>query len=139
MSPQEKPEDNIPAGLGVPLTILGGGLMAVAMVILFYICSTVFQIMSDPGQVKLVQFLMEKVNDSDRAVYGTVDKKDFDIRLGEPLRYVMYFFTGAVVLSILSGIFSGLITSGAQLLKMGMAVSARGQKTVSSDIIGPPV
>ncbi len=124
-----------------PLAIAGLVLIAASVVILFYIAVLVVQVLHDPAQVKLVGFLIERVESTDRAVFGNLGDQPFDIRLAEPVRYFLFLFVAVVILSILVKIFHGLIGAGITLLKLGGASSngkaSGSQSAVSSGTDAP--
>jgi hypothetical protein len=116
------PQGDVINPVGKGIAVLGFALVAGALAILITIFQTVNHIMDDPTQVPVVKFLMEKIGSSDKGIYGNVDGKPYEVNLGEPLRYMLYVVMGAMALGILTRVFSGLMSAGVAMIRMGSSM-----------------
>jgi hypothetical protein len=85
----------------------------------------VFQILREPSQVPIVQYIFEHVHASDLAFQGTFkDPQDasrnveFVMNWSESVRLMCFLFIGAITASILARTASLLIASGTTIMKL---------------------
>jgi hypothetical protein len=112
--------EKLPESVCAILVICGTVLLGAGMVTLLYAAVTVYQVMHNPADVPFVHMLQEKITLSELGIYGkTAEGREFEFKGTEPVRYVIFFWLGLLSLSIMVRIFSGLVSLGGQLLKMG--------------------
>lgn len=119
-------QDDIMNPVAKGITFIGFALVAVSVMILLYIAQTVNHILTDPTQVPVVKFFIDKIGASDQGIFGSVDGKPFDVHLGEPVRYMMYVIMGGMALGIMTRVFSGLMAAGTSMIKAGTAIKGAG-------------
>ena len=102
-----------------PLVFVGVGLILVSVVALLYLAWVVLQVFRNPEEVQLIQFLTEKIEGTDHAISGSLGDQQFDVRLGDPIKHLLFLFMGAVILSIVASIFRGIIRAGIELIRFG--------------------
>jgi len=116
----------LPEGVCAILIICGTILLAVGMVTLLYAAVTVYKVMHDPADVPFVHMLQQKITLTDLGFSGKSGDREFEFKSTEPVRYILFFWLGLLALSIMVRIFSGLVTTGSALLKLG--AEGRGEK-----------
>ena len=134
------PQDDMMKPVGQGISLIGYLLVAVSVSLLLYIAFTINHILTDPTQVPIVKFFIDKIGSSDAGISGMADGKPFEVRLGEPVRYMMYVIMGAMALGILTRVFSVLMAAGTGMIKAGSAMQQGSVPagTVSGDTSGRP-
>ncbi|HYC27238.1 MAG TPA: hypothetical protein VEB42_00460, partial [Chitinophagaceae bacterium] len=106
--------------------IFGCVLIAAGGVLLLYVAGLVYQILNNPGEVTIVQYILENVKKDDLALFGTFkdpndETKDikFDVHWSDSVRLMCFLFIGAITVNILARILYILISSGTTLMKLG--------------------
>lgn len=101
---------------GVLLVVFGG-------VILFYIGYLVFQVINDPKEVRLAEYILEQFRSGDPALYGNLAGKGYTIHLAEPLKTAIFLFIGVLIVWVLARIVQSLIAGGIKMLSFAMGRS----------------
>lgn len=109
-----------------PLVLVGVGLILISVVVLLYLAWVVLQTFRNPDEMRLIHFLMEKIEATDNTISGSFGDQQFDVRLAEPINYLLFVFVGAIVLSIVAGIFRGVIRAGIELIRFGSTGDDKG-------------
>jgi hypothetical protein len=102
--------------LGVVLVVFGG-------IILFYIGYLVFQVINDPEEVRIGQYILEQFKAGDLAFYGNLEEKRFTVHLAEPLKTAIFLFVGVVIIWVLARIVQSLISGGIKMISFSMGRS----------------
>jgi hypothetical protein len=100
--------------------IFGVVLVAFGGVILFYLGYLVFQVINDPEEVRVVEYMLEQFKTGDLALYGNLEEKRYTIYLSEPLKTAIFLFVGVVVVWVLARIVQSLISGGIKMLSFAM-------------------
>jgi len=98
---------------GVLLVVFGG-------VILFYIGYLVLQVINDPKEVRVVEYILEQFKAGDLALYGNLEEKRFTLHLAEPVKAAIFLFVGVLIVWVLARIVLSLISGGIQMLSFAM-------------------
>lgn len=107
--------------------LLGFLLVAAGGVLMLYIASMVYTVLHTPGDVPIVQFLLEKVNAGDMAFYGAMENPNdptrpikFEIRWAESVRTISFFLLGCAVAGILAQILAAMLGGGTKLMQYAL-------------------
>jgi len=98
---------------GVVLVVFGG-------IILFYLGYLVLQVINDPEELRIGQYILEQFKAGDLAFYGSVEEKRFTVHLAEPLKTAIFLFVGVLVVWVLARIVLSLISGGIKMLSFAM-------------------
>ncbi|MEZ0261603.1 MAG: hypothetical protein ACAH80_11380 [Alphaproteobacteria bacterium] len=116
----------MPEGVCAILIICGAVLLGAGMITLLYAAVTVYQVMHNPADVPFVHMLQEKITLTDLGFSGKSGTNEFEFKSTEPVRYILFFWLGLLALSIMVRIFSGLVTTGGTLMRLG--AEGRGER-----------
>lgn len=111
--------NKLPEGVCAILVICGAILLGAGMITLLYAAVTVYQVMHNPADVPFVHMLQEKITLTDLGFSGKSGDREFEFKSTEPVRYILFFWLGLLALGIMTRIFSGLVTTGGMLMKLG--------------------
>ena len=101
---------------GVILVVFGG-------VILFYLGYLVLQVINDPEELRLGQYILEQFKAGDLAFYGNLEEKRFTVHLAEPLKTAIFLFIGALIVWVLARIVLSLVSGGLRMISLSMGRS----------------
>ena len=110
-------ENRIPEEIRGPLFYLGLALVLFGAMALIYLAISVVQILKSPSESSIVQWTLTTVAESELILKGHVDERTFEFHATEPFQYLFLCFLGLIVVSLLSGIFSGLLKGGLELIR----------------------
>ncbi|MCI5211898.1 MAG: hypothetical protein D3910_24665 [Candidatus Electrothrix sp. ATG2] len=95
-----------------------GMLLIIAGVIaLLGLVTVAVDIVNNPEEVQLVQWLAGKVGESELFLRGHFDQTQFEIEASPALQYIALGIIGLLLMNILAAIVRSLITVGAQLIQ----------------------
>jgi hypothetical protein len=95
------------------LVVFGG-------VILFYIGYLVLQVINDPEEVRVAEYILQQFKTGDLALYGNLEEKRFTLHLAEPLKTAIFLFVGVLIVWVLARIVQSLISGGLKMLSFAM-------------------
>jgi hypothetical protein len=98
---------------GLVLVVFGG-------VILFYIGYLVLQVINDPEEVRVAEYILQQFKTGDLALYGNLEEKRFTLHLAEPLKTAIFLFVGVLIVWVLARIVQSLISGGLKMLSFAM-------------------
>ena len=101
---------------GVLLVVFGG-------VILFYLGYLALQVINDPEEVRVVQYILDKFKAGDLALYGNLEDKRYTIQLAEPLKTAIFLFIGALIVWVVARIVLTLVSGGIKMISLSMGRS----------------
>ena len=113
---------------GVLLVVFGG-------VILFYLGYLVLQVINDPEELRVGQYILEQFKAGDLAFYGNLEEKRFTVHLSEPLKTVIFLFVGVLVLWVLARIVQSLISGGIKMISVSIGRSKGSGRIPRPDIL----
>ncbi len=129
--------ERILKGLRRPLFWFGVLIVAVGGFLLLYLGIIVFQIINDPERVKIVEFVLRHVQTDDKAIFGTIGNRPFEIYLSKSLRTVLFVFLGVLVFWALAGIVKALISGGVKIIKLAFLTTPPGESHRQSNLSDP--
>ena len=101
---------------GVLLVVFGG-------VILFYLGYLALQVITDPEEVRVVEYILEQFKSGDLALYGNLEDKRYTIQLAEPLKTAIFLFIGALIVWVVARIVLTLVSGGIKMISLSMGRS----------------
>ena len=99
--------------------IFGVVLVAFGGIILFYLGYLVLQVINDPEELRVGQYILEQFKTGDPALYGNLAEKRYTIHLAEPLKTAIFLFIGVLIVWVLARIVQSLIAGGIKMLSFG--------------------
>ena len=125
--------------LRLPLMAIGLALVIIGAFLLIYIGYLVYQVINNPEEIRIVEFLLEQVRLEDKAIYGITADQAFEINWSESLRTVTFVFIGVLVISVLAGILKTLIGAGIQILRLAVGESDSGKRSSAKSYQGDAI
>lgn len=104
------------------LLLLGFCLIATGGLLLLWFGHLVFQIVTEPENVRIVEFILENIIVDEPLISGHMADSEFEITLSESGRTFGFFILGIFALGILSGILNTLLTGGVEIMKWAMSI-----------------
>lgn len=98
---------------GVILVVFGG-------VILIYLGYLVLQVINDPENLRIGQYILEQFKAGDLAFYGNLEEKRFTVHLSDSMQTAVFLFVGVLVLWVLARIVQSLISGGIKMISASM-------------------
>jgi hypothetical protein len=75
-------------GLPRPLVLFGVLLVGAGGFLLLYLGVMVFQVINNPEKVKLVEFMLRHIQIDDKAIFGSLNHKSFEIYFSKSFKAV---------------------------------------------------
>ncbi len=105
------------------LIALGCCLLVTGGVLLLWFGQIVYQIVTEPEEVRIIQFIMEQVSYKDGSfISGSSSGQKFELILSDSAKTFVFFFLGIFVLGVLSGIIKAIVSSGVEIIKGALAM-----------------
>ena len=83
---------------------------------LLYLAYALIQVVTDPAESPLLQWLVSGIAESTLVVNGHVGEQSFAIQSSEQLQYIGLAIIGLIMISILARVISTLISGGIKLI-----------------------
>lgn len=115
--------------LRAPLAALGLTLVIIGAFLLIYIGYLVYQVINQPEEIRIVEFLLEQVRMEEKVLFGVAADQAFEVSWSESLRTVMFLFIGVMVVGVLASILKTLIGAGIQILRLAVGQSEQTKPT----------
>ena len=115
--------------LRAPLAALGLALVIIGAFLLIYIGYLVYQVINQPEEIRIVEFLLEQVRMEEKVLFGVAADQAFEVSWSESLRTVMFLFIGVMVVGVLASILKTLIGAGIQILRLAVDESDSGKRS----------
>ena len=96
--------------------MIGGGLL------LLWCGQIVMQIINEPEQVGLLQFIAKQIPNDGPLVFGGTSESNFEINLSGSGKMVIFFVLGIFALGVLAGIVKSLISAGVDIMRAALAI-----------------
>src|SRR4030042_3918980 len=96
--------EQILEGVRRPLVLFGVLIVGVGGFLLVYLGIMVFQVINDPEKVKIIEFVLRNIRIDDKAIYGSINHKPFEIYFSKSLKSVLFVLSGVFMLWALAGI-----------------------------------
>ncbi len=107
------------------LGAIGTVLIVGGLVFLFILGNLVYQLFDNPSQSKAFLFIQENLTSTDQLFSGTIDGKEFEIKMNEAARNFGFILMAIFGLSIVFNIFNSLILTGASLIKSARKIAPK--------------
>ena len=125
--------------LRAPLAALGLALVIIGAFLLIYIGYLVYQIINNPEEIRIVEFLLAQVRIEEKVLFGVAADQAFEVSWSESLRTVMFLFIGVMVIGVLASILKTLISAGIQILRLAVGQSESGKQPNAKSYQGDAV
>ena len=108
-------------GLGVFITLAG-------VALLLYFAYMTYQIFNEPGQVRIVQYVLELIQRPNPVIEGSLTVQtpqgpsdmDFSVKMSEEIKTIIFIFLGGIAFSICVGISTTVVNAGVSIIKGAM-------------------
>ncbi len=127
MRPQDNEESIDPAHV-TGMILVGIGALA-----LLLITVTVVQIIRNPSEADLIQWMMKTIASKEAVLSGNFDGSKFEIEASEAFQYVFLCIVGLVILRLVTSIFMSFIKQGTSLLSLASKANKEKDTTKSSE------
>ncbi len=115
----------------IGVVLIGGG-----AVLLIMMAMLVYQVLTAPQDVMLVQYVLDHVRAGDRGLYGhmtdaaTGRQMDFELNWSDSVRTISFLFLGVAIMGILAAIAKTLVNGGIGLVRLAAPAQrqAKGDK-----------
>ena len=97
--------------------IVGAILVIVGTILLLMLGFALITVINEPKEMALFELLYEETANEGSALAGHLAELQFDIKIGEPLRSLLFVVLIVWVLSAIVGMIRGLVSSGLELLR----------------------
>ena len=125
--------------LRAPLAALGLTLVIIGAFLLIYIGYLVYQVINQPEEIRIVEFLLEQVRKEEKVLFGVAADQAFEVSWSESLRTVMFLFIGVMVVGVLASILKTLIGAGIQILRLAVGQSEQTKPTNAKSYPGDTI
>ena len=125
--------------LRAPLAALGLALIIIGGFLLIYIGYLVYQVINQPEEIRIVEFLLEQVRIEEKVLFGVAADQAFEVSWSESLRTVMFLFIGVMVVGVLASILKTLIGAGIQILRLAVGESDSGKRSSAKSYQGDTI
>ena len=95
---------------------MGAVLVVGGAAALLYLAYAVVQVVTNPAESPLVQWIISGVGESTLVVNGHVGEQTFAIQSSDQLQYIALAILGLIMISILARVVSTLISGGIKLI-----------------------
>lgn len=99
----------------VGLLVIGAGLVT-----LYFLGQLAFQFFHDPTQVPLLQYISSNLKLSGQEITGTMDGKEFAIKIPDPFLLISYLGLAILAAGTLIHLVASLITGGVQMVRASL-------------------
>lgn len=107
------------------LIAIGCCLLIAGSVLLLWFGQMVYQIVTEPEEVRIIQFIMEHISNKEGPViFGSSSEHKFELSLSESAKTFAFFFLSIFALGVLSGIVKALVSGGVEIIKGALAIPA---------------
>ena len=86
--------EQILEGVRRPLVLFGVLIVGVGGFLLLYLGIMVFQVINNPEKVKIVEFVLRHIQLDDKAIFGSLNHKPFEIYFSKSFRTVLFVLSG---------------------------------------------
>jgi hypothetical protein len=118
--------EQILEGVRRPLVLFGVLVVGVGGFLLLYLGIMVFQVINNPEKVKIVEFVLRHIQIDDKAIFGSLNHKPFEIYFSRSFRTVLFVLSGVFMIWVLAGIVKALISGGVKIIKLALVTTHTG-------------
>jgi len=122
-----------------PLVLFGVLIVGVGGFLLLYLGFMVFQVINNPEKVKIVEFVLRHIQIDDKAIFGSLNHKPFEIYFSKSFRTVLFVLSGVFMIWVLAGIVKALISGGIKIIKLALVTTRTGDDDRQSNSLSKPV
>jgi hypothetical protein len=122
-----------------PLVLFGVLIVGVGGFLLLYLGVMVFQVINNPEKVKIVEFVLRHIQIDDKAIFGSLNHKPFEIYFSKSFRTVLFVLSGVFMIWVLAGIVKALISGGIKIIKLALVTTRTGDDDRQSNSLSKPV
>ena len=122
-----------------PLVLFGVLIVGVGGFLLLYLGVMVFQVINNPEKVKIVEFVLRHIQIDDKAIFGSLNHKPFEIYFSKSFRTVLFVLSGVFMIWVLAGIVKALISGGIKIIKLALVTTRTGDDDRRSSSLSKPV
>jgi len=122
-----------------PLVLFGVLIVGVGGFLLLYLGIMVFQVINNPEKVKIVEFVLRHIQIDDKAIFGSLNHKPFEIYFSKSFRTVLFVLSGVFMIWVLAGIVKALISGGIKIIKLALVTTRTGDDDRQSNSLSKPV
>ena len=131
--------EQILEGVRRPLVLFGVLIVGVGGFLLLYLGVMVFQVINNPEKVKIVEFVLRHIQIDDKAIFGSLNHKPFEIYFSKSFRTVLFVLSGVFMIWVLAGIVKALISGGVKIIKLALVTTRTGDDDRQSNSLSKPV
>jgi hypothetical protein len=131
--------EQILEGVRRPLVLFGVLVVGVGGFLLLYLGIMVFQVINNPEKVKIVEFVLRHIQIDDKAIFGSLNHKPFEIYFSKSFRTVLFVLSGVFMIWVLAGIVKVLISGGVKIIKLALVTTRTGDDDRQSNSLSKPV
>jgi hypothetical protein len=106
------------------LVALGCCLLVAGAVLLLWFGQVVYQIVTEPEKVRIIQYIMEHVSTEGPIITGSAAESSFEVTLSDSAKAFGFFFLGVLALGVLAGIVKALLSGGVEVIRGALAIQA---------------
>ncbi len=96
--------------LGIAIVVVGG-------LVLFYLGVLIMDVINDPEEVKIIEFVLQQVKADEAIATGQFGNESFKVAISESFRLILFLFIGVLFLSVIAGIIRTIIGGGINIVK----------------------
>ena len=122
-----------------PLVLFGVLIVGVGGFLLLYLGVMVFQVINNPEKVKIVEFVLRHIQIDDKAIFGSLNHKPFEVYFSKSFRTVLFVLSGVFMIWVLAGIVKALISGGIKIIKLALVTTRTGDDDRQSNSLSKPV
>ena len=130
--------EQILEGVRRPLVLFGVLVVGVGGFLLLYLGIMVFQVINNPEKVKIVEFVLRHIQIDDKAIFGSLNHKPFEIYFSKSFRTVLFVLSGVFMIWVLAGIVKALISGGVKIIKLALVTTRTGDDDRQSNSLSKP-
>jgi len=132
-------KEQVLEGLRRPLFFFGVLLVGVGGFLLLYLGIMVFQAIHNPEKVKIVEFVLRYIQIDDKAIFGSLNHKPFEIYFSKSFKSVLFVISGVFMFWALAGIVKALISAGVKIIQLALVTVRTGDDDRQSNSLSKPV
>jgi hypothetical protein len=130
--------EQILEGVRRPLVLFGVLVVGVGGFLLLYLGIMVFQVINNPEKVKIVEFVLRHIQIDDKAIFGSLNHKPFEIYFSKSFRTVLFVLSSVFMIWVLAGIVKALISGGVKIIKLALVTTRTGDDGRQSNSLSKP-
>jgi hypothetical protein len=114
------------------LITIGIALLAAGGLLLLWGGQLVYQVINQPEQVRVVQFILERITVDAPVVSGTFSGAAFELSLSDSAKTFGFVLLGVFAVGALAGVVKALLLGGIEVIKGALSLKANAEASENS-------